>query len=737
MYRKLRLNLFFTTLLLSIVSLSIMAILSWVSEKMTYSPLERMENVVVDLGYKARSFNQDFNNVSKDDIIIVTIDNESIEKLGRVQWWPRKFDAQVISNISLGNPRAIGIDFLYTESDTLPFVYRQLLTEKGVENPEKIISAISTDNELEKAIEAAENVYLSFYDDHEKNQSNINYCGSHLLCFDLGLDSYPEFYQLQYPVLPVEEIGQAARSVGAIEMPSEKDGIIRKYLLFQNYESAGKNRLVANFPFYMWLDAMGWDTNALSLKDNNLYSSDRKLFQINKNGTVWINWLGTEEEFRHISFHKVLSGIIPPEVFADKYVFIGAEASGLSDMKSVPYQDGQIPGVDVHANAFLNLMNTKPVEKLSSTKSWMIIFLAIFSLIYAFMYLRSFQSLALTSLFLIAVFSGYLLLYFPSTSKIFPVTALMLTALLSFVLTVVYRYFTEEREKRQLRHAFSRYVSSTVVDKIIKDPESLKLGGTKRILTVLFSDIKGFTSYSEKLDPQMLVSILNRYLDSMSEPILNYYGTIDKFIGDAIFAIFGAPLDTDDHADQACKVALEMVERLAVLNTELESEKLPPLEIGIGINTGEMTVGNVGSSKRFDYTAIGDSVNLGSRIEGLTRYYHCMILISGSTWEACTQEEFLVRKLAKVKVYGKGKNVLIYQLIDYATKRDQYEPWLSEWENGISSFENLDFTTALKSFIECNNLMANDPLTKEYINRCQKFEIEPESFNDVIDMDYK
>lgn len=738
MSRKTKTKTFLATVLLALASMLIISFLSLISGKMTYSPLERLENVVIDLGYKARSFNTDFKDVGIDDVLVVAIDNESIEELGKVQWWPRKYDAQVISNISKGNPKAIGIDFLYTEPDTLPDVYLELLKERGVTAPENIVSAISTDENLKDSIAHSGKVFISFYDDHDKLNfsDDSDLCADFLKCIDLEGADDSEFYQVIYPVLPVKEIALAAKGVGAIEMPSEKDGIIRKYLLFQKFNSSVGVKYVANFPFYMWAETSDIGYN-FKLDKNILSANGNDLFKINENGTMWINWLGTQDEIRHISFHKVLSGAVPPEAFRDKYVFIGASASGLSDMKSVPFTDGQIPGVDIHAISFLNLINKKPVVTVSSVYSLVFCFISILLLTYGFMKLRSFLSLALTLFFVLTVFAGYLLWYFPVTAKIFPVTSLMLTAFLSFVLTTVYRYFTEEKEKRQLRHAFSRYVSHTVVDKILMDPDSLKLGGTKRNLTVLFSDIKGFTSYSEKLDPQKLVAILNRYLDSMSEPILNYYGTIDKFIGDAIFAIFGAPLDTDEHADQACFVALEMIERLKILNTELEADELPPLEIGIGINTGEMTVGNVGSSKRFDYTAIGDSVNLGSRIEGLTRYYNCGILISGDTWDTCSQQEFLVRRLAKVKVYGKDKYVIIYQLIDLAKNRELYEPWLTHWENGMKSFQDMDFTTALYSFVECNNLKAHDPLTKEYITRCQLFEVEPESFDDVIDMEYK
>jgi adenylate cyclase len=737
-FRKIKTNKIWPTVLLTLASVLIIYLLSVVSNMMTYSPLERLENVIIDLGYKARSVNTDFKDVGIDDVIIVALDNESIEKLGKVQWWPRKYDAKVISNISKGNPKSIGIDFLYTEADTLPEVYLDLLREKGIAGPGEILSAISTDKNLEDSLAFSGKVYLSFYDDHDKevSESNIGLCSEYLDCLSLDGVNDDNYYELVHPVMPVKELAYAAKGVGAIEMPSEKDGIIRKYILFQKLNTSVGPKYVGNFPFYMWADDQDFG-DKFTLNGEMLTTDGNDLFKINENGTLWINWLGTQEEIRHVSFHKVLSGLVSPEVFKNKYVFIGASASGLSDLKSVPYLDEQIPGVDIHAISFLNFMNRKPVVKVSLAMSTLFTIISVLLLTFGFMNLRSFLSLGLTLLFVGFILGGYLLWYFPSTSKIFPITSLMLTAFVSFILTMVYRYFTEEKEKRQLRHAFSRYVSSTVVDKILKDPGSLKLGGTKRNLTVLFSDIKGFTSYSEKLDPQNLVAILNRYLDSMSEPILNYYGTIDKFIGDAIFAIFGAPLDTDEHADQACFVALEMIERLKILNKELEEENLLPLEIGIGINTGEMTVGNVGSSKRFDYTAIGDSVNLGSRIEGLTRYYNCGILISGDTWNTCSQDKFLARKLAKVKVYGKDKFVMIYQLIDLKKNKENYEPWLTHWESGMKSFEQLDFQLALQSFVECNNQKSNDPLTKEYIARSQRFELDPDSFDDVIDMEYK
>jgi adenylate cyclase len=227
---------------------------------------------------------------------------------------------------------------------------------------------------------------------------------------------------------------------------------------------------------------------------------------------------------------------------------------------------------------------------------------------------------------------------------------------------IVYRILTEEKEKKAIQGMFSNYVSKRVVEELLKHPEKLVLGGEDKQITVLFSDIRGFTTLSEKLTPQELVAHLNEYLSAMTDLIFKYEGTLDKYVGDEIMAFWNAPVEQENHAELACRTALEMMEVLKQLNEQWPEEK--KLNIGIGLNTGVMTVGNMGSKSRMDYTLMGDSVNLGARLEGTNKIYGTNIIISEFTYEQ-VKDRFVCRELDNIRVKGKQKPVKIFQVMDY------------------------------------------------------------------------
>ncbi|MEW6040639.1 MAG: adenylate/guanylate cyclase domain-containing protein, partial [Elusimicrobiota bacterium] len=237
-----------------------------------------------------------------------------------------------------------------------------------------------------------------------------------------------------------------------------------------------------------------------------------------------------------------------------------------------------------------------------------------------------------------------------------------LSIILSFSGVMGYRLLTEEKEKRWIKKTFSYYLSPTVIDELAGNPDKLRLGGERKILTVLFSDIRNFTTISEKLNPEEVVGILNEYLSAMTDIVFKHSGTLDKFIGDAIMAFWGAPIYSEDHAEKAVECALEMIDKLKELQEEWKRQNKPIIDIGIGINTGEMVVGNLGSHQRMDYTVIGDNVNLGSRLEGLNKQYATHIIISEATNEAI-KHKFKSKSLGQVSVKGKEKPVTIFELL--------------------------------------------------------------------------
>jgi len=305
-------------------------------------------------------------------------------------------------------------------------------------------------------------------------------------------------------------------------------------------------------------------------------------------------------------------------------------------------------------------------------------------------------------------------------NMIYPV----LTMLTIYLGITIYRYVTEEKEKKKIRGAFQYYLTASVVNEILKDPSKLKLGGDKKHLSVMFSDIRGFTSISEKLSPEELVRLLNEYLTAMTDIVFKYDGLLDKYIGDAIMAVFGAPLDQPDHASRACRVALEMMAELRRLREKWAAEGRPDVNIGVGINSGDMVVGNMGSEMRFDYTVMGDSVNLASRLEGTNKEYGTNIILSEFTYEI-VKDEFICRQLDAVRVKGKKKPVRIFELLGDIDDKPQWQEFLARFEAGLEKYREGKWDEAITAFGRVLELKPEDFTSQMYIERCESLKENP------------
>jgi adenylate cyclase len=269
----------------------------------------------------------------------------------------------------------------------------------------------------------------------------------------------------------------------------------------------------------------------------------------------------------------------------------------------------------------------------------------------------------------------------------------------------------EQKEKLKIKNAFKQYVMPAIIDEMLKDPSKLKLGGEKKNLTILFSDIRGFTTLSEKLGPEKLVHLLNEYLTAMTDIVLENRGVVDKFIGDAIMAFWNAPLDDPEHTALSVRTAVLMIETLEKCNKNWQARGFPEVKIGIGLNSGQVIVGNMGSEQRFDYTCLGDHVNLASRLEGLTKYYGASIIISESVYGS-VKEKFIIRELDNVIVKGKTVPIKIYEVLT-----DYSEANLKTWHNALDSYRKKRFSAALADFQK----LPKDKASEMYVERCNTF----------------
>jgi len=419
-----------------------------------------------------------------------------------------------------------------------------------------------------------------------------------------------------------------------------------------------------------------------------------------------------------------MKGRIPAETFRNKIVLVGATAIGIYDLRVTPF-GATYPGVEIHATVIDNILHSNFLLHSSFTRFIDLCAIIIFGLLMGLIIprLRAVTGIIFAIILLIVfvafnmfIFSGYnvwLNLIYPA-----------LTMLVIYLGITVYRYITEEREKKKIRGAFQYYLTASVINEMLKDPSKLKLGGDKKDLSVLFSDIRGFTTISEKLSPEELVHLLNEYLTAMTDIVFKYDGTLDKYMGDAIMAVFGAPLDQPDHAKRACLTALDMMAELHRLQKKWQEEGKPPLNIGIGINSGDMVVGNMGSQMRFDYTVMGDMVNLGSRLEGINKEYGSNIIFSEFTYNV-VKDAMCCRELDWVRVKGKKLPVKIYELLGEKKDEGRWKEFISKFEEGLALYRAAKWDEAIAAFREAMKIKPEDAASQLYIERCKNLQENP------------
>lgn len=437
-------------------------------------------------------------------------------------------------------------------------------------------------------------------------------------------------------------------------------------------------------------------------------------------------WLQTEEGVipTYRSSRLTGEGSFPEELFKNKLVFIGNGSEFVPDRFITPYykpsQDNWMYGAEVHANAFLTLHHEKFIRE---AEGWWVF--AIGLILGAIMTAATIRlgfggEISVAILLVLIVWAGSYMA-FAGAGIIFPATSLTFSVAFAYFATSIYQAFTEERTKKQIRSMFARYAPPAYVDELIKDPDKLNLGGEDREITVLFSDIEGFTTISEKLSPHELVNLLNEYLGAMTKVIFNEGGTLDKYIGDAIVAVFGAPLPQNEHALHACYAALEMQKTLNGFRDEWIRRGLPSVRSRVGINTGHVVFGNIGSEIRYDYTAIGDQMNLGSRLEGANKEYGTYIMISEFTYER-VRERVIVRDLDSIIVKGKSMPVKVYELIGRANEPlpDAQRKMIECYQDGIKKYRQRQFGDALQKFEQALTYVHTDEASKLYVRRCKE-----------------
>jgi adenylate cyclase len=537
---------------------------------------------------------------------------------------------------------------------------------------------------------------------------------------------------------------------GFFNMPPDDDGIIRRTTLVLPY---GRSKDPNEWDIYPSLDVMA--ARAFlgpQAQDASLIYGPQGIVEIrlgkalllhpNGRGQLMINYQGPANTFTHYSIVDVLQKKFAPGAFQGKIVLVGATATGIGDLRGTPYGGTDYPGVEIHANVIDNILNQRFL-KYGFRQAVVDVFLILFFGVPVGIWMALVQPRwmwfgAGLLIPLVAVDYGAFL---HGWWLNFTVPAMTLTG--NVLLVSLYRALVEEKEKRKVRSAFGQYLSPEVIRRLLVNPRLVE--PRKTDITVMFSDIRGFTSISEKLDAQELALFLNQYLSDMTRIVFKTNGTLDKYIGDAVMAFWGAPFEEPGHAAKACNAALEMMKRVRELQKQWEAQGKPSLDIGIGLNTGVASVGNMGSVLRYGYTALGDAVNLSSRLEGLNKDYGTHIIVNETTYQSAKDDGFVFRELDLIRVKGKLQPVTIYQLMgqqeDLAAegRTEEVRLQVEQFARARELFRNRKWEAAQRAFKEFLDRWPDDGPSRTYWKRCQEylFDEPPASWDGVFVMTHK
>ena len=615
------------------------------------------------------------------EIVVVAIDEKSLlpEELGPLQQWPRANYAKAIELLNQEGAAVIGIDMTFPDSKEDDTVLRDSLKKHA-------------------------NVVLSsrYY-------------------FQNG-DSLAEF--------PNSTLREAESRIGWININLDEDGFVRKIPLFTTMEDKMREAFSLQVArVYLRADPVDY-----SIQNNQFKFSERITIPTitlrdprnhQEHHFMYVNYFAEPGSYTQISMTDLLKENFVDTKgnradFEDKIVLIGPTAMDLQDFYLSPVSAGvQMPGVEIHANSIQTLITEKFLRDQSMLSLWLALLglLVINLFLFAKLRVRYAIPIFIFELFgiLVAGIAAYEYRIF--LNVIYPILIVILT----FIGTFLLRFILEQTERKFIEGAFGHYVNKEVVEQILKDPKMMELGGAKRDVTAFFSDIAGFTTISEKMEPGELVQFLNGYLNEMTNVILDNKGTLDKYEGDAIMAFWGAPLPLENHAKNTCLAAIQNQKKLAELRKEWEKQGLPPIHVRIGINSGEVIAGNMGSENRFDYTIMGDNVNLASRLEGINKQYGTETIISEYTYKQ-VKDDFICRELDQIRVKGKEQPVRIYELIG---KKDEIKPDIKKtikaFEEALKLYRDKNFIAAKQKF----EAISDDPPSEVFAKRCDEFSKNP------------
>ncbi|MFP4084626.1 MAG: CHASE2 domain-containing protein [Desulfonatronovibrio sp.] len=668
-----------------------------------------------------------------DNIIIVDLDEESLAEFG--QWpWPRYRVALMLEKIRRAGAVSIGLDMVFAEQDrTSPRIIKeQLQQELGVSIDFAGLPQGLEDNDIILANILANGPFVLgyYFNLHQSGSDQVSPIDENFLHpLQLAIVSTPSAVPLDQALFNargmtanIETLSSAARGSGFMNVAPDADGVIRRVPLLMAHDE----KYYPSLALAVMLNLFDSRQVAAKATSGGLESIRLagQIIPVDSKGQLLLNYRGPSGTFKYISAADVLKDQVDPNIFQGKIVFVGTSAAGLKDIRTTPL-DTVYPGVEAQATVAENILTGDFIFQPDWTLGLEFILIILAGLVSTafIIWLGGLWLILLLVVGAAGMWFGAIHILQEYGLHISPMMPLV-TLAGNFSLLTFEKFWLEEKEKRKIRNTFEHYLSPDVIRRVIKNPDLLKLGGEKKNLTILFSDIRSFTSISESMSPPELVKFMNEYLTAMTDVVLKNHGTLDKYMGDAIMAFFGAPEDMPDHAVTAQKTAIEMLERLYECRENWCFPGIDRVEIGVGLSSGEVIVGNMGSENRFDYTVMGDQVNLASRLEGLTKEYGVKILVSEFTRQQ-SGEELAYREIDLVRVKGKQKPVAVYEPLgkDYFTGGEF--AFIPPFEKGLTAYRNQNWDQAVELFNAVLEIKPEDKPALIYIDRCRKMAQSP------------
>lgn len=672
--------------------------------------------------YDSRMKDQLDPNFKSKEQVLVNIDDYSLQKLG-VWPIPRTIHAQMLNKLQAFGAKVVAFDIMFPEKSP----------SYGAESPDTIFA-----NAIRSFQTNERKVFLA-YTLASAGEESLPEAPIEMLNDAVITRNEPESDLLSWKIakytFPISELVETEAGLGSISSTEDRDGIFRRYLLVTNVDT-------------IYYGSLGWNAFEAFRGDKttvNIFTDktgevkiNKKKMEITQTGETKLRYIGAEKQFPSVSLYDLLQApdddAKMKELLNGKIIFVGSSAKGAHDLRPSPI-DSKMPGVYSHMNMVHMLLNQYFYQNSNESVKYSLYFL--FGGMFLFFLVQRLGNAFLDAIYVASAIAAALWLdqkYFLPQGYELKLFYCFFCFIACYSWNTFLKFYEASKEKKQIRGTFARYVAPTIVDEMLRDPDKLHVGGTKMDITCLFSDVRDFTKISEGLSATELAHSLNIYMGKMTDIVFDSKGTLDKYIGDAIVAIWGAPLPIGNHAQHAVEGALKMMEILPAINEEFKNLGRPQFQVGIGLNSGECAVGNMGSERIFSYTALGDNMNLGARLEGLCKFYGAQILISDMTLERLDLTHIKTRPIDKVIVKGKTSAVGIHEVLHAHHFMSKDPESLTFYNMAYKHFHQKRFQEALEIFEQILMAHEDDKPTKRLKDLCKKYLANPDTVTENFDV---